>query len=93
MDKMKKEQSILVSDKLKSSKLLASLKLPHKFIAGLAEDFFLSQSISILFLSLKYHSTYPLYIKERLNTLAAKTINNKCILLCLIDSVIIIKKV
>ena len=82
-----KEPSILVSEKQKNNPVTKELKLQHEFVPDLVEDYLLSRSISVLFLSLKYHAAFPLYIRERLSALAAGTTNKTRVLLCLIDTV------
>jgi len=42
--------------------------IPYKN-EDMVEDYLVNKSISVLFLSLKYHKTYPKYIQERLSKL------------------------
>ncbi len=89
--KKTKEPLILVSERQRDNPVTKELRLPHAFAGGLAEDFLLSRSVSVLYLSLKYHSLYPLYIRERLSALASSP-NHTRILICLLDAVLIFAK-
>lgn len=88
MMKNPKEPSILIAERQKTNPVIKDLKVQHEFVSDIMEDFLISRSISVLFLSLKYHCAYPLYIRERLSSLSSGSSNKTKILLCLIDTVI-----
>lgn len=52
----------------------------------MVEDYLVSKFISVLYLSLKYHMTYPRYIEERLEKLYYKKPHSKRILLVVMDT-------
>ena len=52
----------------------------------MAEDYLVNKSISVLFLSLKYHKTYPKYIEERLSNLFNRKRQSRRILLVKMDT-------
>ena len=49
------------------------------------EDYLISKAISVLYLSLKYHYTYPCYIEERMAELFNKKPNSKRYVLLKVD--------
>ena len=52
----------------------------------MVEDYKINSLCSVIFLSLKYHSTYPLYVRERLCQLYNRRRENTKILLLLCDT-------
>lgn len=50
------------------------------------EDFEVNEKVSVLFLSLQYHISYPLYVVGRLDEVFKQRKHRNKILLCLVDN-------
>jgi hypothetical protein len=78
---------VRVSKKQESNPLLRLSKFQYVLVddAQMPEDYEVNDRVSVLFLSLKYHIAYPLYIVGRLEELYKMRRNKNRILLVLAD--------